>query len=138
MKTRTKSILALSGTLLIGMVIGALIAFQVVRNKIANFLELREKNGFTEHIIGAAEPSPEQEAQIRPILESFGESMEGIHRRHMKEIHEQMNALRDSMDLYLEPDQIQKVEQRLRRLKGRRGGPPGPKHLRRGTRHEHH
>lgn len=137
MKTRTKSILALSGTLIIGMVIGALIALQVIRNRIANFRELREKKGFTEHIIGAAEPSAEQEAEIRPILESFGASMEDIHRRHMREIHEQMNALRDSMDQYLDPDQIQKVEQRLRRLRGRHRKHPG-KHKHRGpARHEH-
>ncbi len=133
MKTRTKSVIAISGTLIIGMVIGALIAFQIVRKRIQNFRELHKRSAFTEHILEAADPDPDQRTQIKPFLDDFGTRMEQLHKEHAQELRGEMQALKDSLQLHLDESQMQSVERRLKRLRGGmkgrrkfRHGPPPP------------
>ena len=120
--------MALSGTLIIGAVLGALIAFSVVRKRVDRFKKLQRSQIFTETLIQAANPSATQEARIRPIIEEFGEKMEAMHMRHREEHKAEMVALREALKNHLTQDQMKAVRKQLRKLRGKREkGPPPPR-----------
>ena len=135
MSPKTKSILALSGTLVIGLLIGCLITFAVVRNRIERFKDLRNPKNFKEHLLKAARADAEQESQIEPILDDFGGRMELLHQRHKAEVRNELDDLQDKLDNYLDDRQMRRVKKRLQRMHGRmkmgpfKNGPPprGPR-----------
>ena len=142
MKPRTKSILALSGTLVIGLVVGSLVTMQVIRHRINEFKELRQPKHFKEHLIHAAKPTPEQEAQIEPLIERFGQQMHALHLNHKEQVETQLDQLKDSLELYLDQQQMKRIQKKLKRMKGRMTRPPfkkGPRDRpnRDGPRHHH-
>ncbi len=126
MKARTKSILSLTGMLIIGMALGSLITMRIVHNRLDNLRKMGNRKGFVEHIMKAAKPSPEQEAQLEPILEDFGERMETLRQTHLREIRSNMNELQDSLSLYLDEKQLKKVKRKMRKLHGRHKKGRGP------------
>lgn len=119
MKPKTKSILALTGTLVIGLVIGSLVTMQVVRQRIQDFKELRQPKNFKEHLMKAADPTDEQKAQIDPLLERFGLAMDTLHSEHKKTITGKLTQLNDSLSLYLDDRQMQRVTRKIKRMFGR-------------------
>lgn len=129
MKTKTKSLLALGGTLVIGMVLGGLLTFGIVRNRVHDLMELRYKGGFSEHLMEVIRPSPEQEVVIQPLLESFGEEMESMHKQHREESKERLDDLKEALDEELDNKQMKRVNKWFMKMHRKR---PGPK--RRGKR----
>jgi biopolymer transport protein ExbB/TolQ len=119
MRSKTKSILALAGTLVLGMVLGGLIASQVFRSRINHFRDLRQKKNFTSRILDVTGASAQQEAAIRPILDNFGQEMEAMHQHHLDEVKASHQALHDSLASYLDADQIASLEKEFRRMTGR-------------------
>lgn len=133
MKARTKTILSLTGTLIIGMVLGGLITMRIVNQRIDNLRELRNRKGFSEHIIKAAKPDADQEEAIRPLLEEFGDRMESLSQIHKGEVKRNLTELQDSLALHLNEKQMKRVRKRLKRMHGRHkkgkhppGFPPPP------------
>ncbi|MEM0996231.1 MAG: hypothetical protein AAGN35_04090 [Bacteroidota bacterium] len=119
MKTKTKSILALAGTLVIGVVIGVLVAGMVFRARITNFKNLRQGKRFVGHLVRTIDPTPDQREQIHPILENFGSRMEEMHRRHLLEFKANHEELHDELAVHLTEEQMQKLEAELKRMEGR-------------------
>lgn len=119
MKSKTKSILALTGTLVLGMVLGGLIASQVFRTRINNFRELRQKKNFSSRIIKVTEASAEQKEKIQPILEKFGQDMEAMHTRHLEEVKASHQAMRDSLSKHLDDQQMKALDKEFKRMRGR-------------------
>ncbi len=115
------------------MVLGGLITMRIVHDRIDNLRELNNRKGFAEHIIKAAKPDAEQEAKILPLLEEFGERMEGLRTVHKNQVESNLNELRDSLSNHLSEKQMKRVQKKLKRMHGRHkkgkrppGFPPPP------------
>lgn len=119
MKSKTKSILALSGTLVLGLVLGGLIASQVFRARINEFRELRHKKNFSSRIIKVTKADADQKEMIQPILDNFGQEIEAMHLRHMVEVKTTHQALRDSLAIHLADQQIKALDKEFKRMRGR-------------------
>jgi hypothetical protein len=131
---KTKSILALAGTLVIGMVIGYMVAGHMVRSRLHKFMKMRGGEGFQKELLEAAHPTSEQEKAIKPILAAFSERMDSMHVRHFRELKENLELADLSLAEYLSPDQMESVRTCFHRMAGHG---PGGMHGRRGG-HGHH
>jgi hypothetical protein len=117
------------------MVLGGLIASQVFRARISHFRELRQKKNFSSRIINVTDANDEQKAAIQPILDNFGQAIELMRHRHMIDIREIHEAMRDSLDLHLDDQQMKALDQEFKRMRGRehrmkkhRGSHPNDRH----------
>ncbi|MEM7036960.1 MAG: hypothetical protein AAF570_08280 [Bacteroidota bacterium] len=119
MKARTKSILALAGTLILGMVLGGLIASQVIRSHIQEFKALREPGGFRKQLVRVIEPTKDQKPQVKAILKEFGQKTHEMHREHMQAFHAHFLQLRERLSEVLTPAQLDRVEKQIKRMEGR-------------------
>lgn len=112
---RTKSVLILLLTLLLGAVLGALVNAWLAHQRFDRLRSLRTEPGFIRVMERAIEPqdAAQQEA-IRAVLEQTADRMNAIQR----ERREEMRALVDSMKAQLAPvlteRQMDRLEQRLR------------------------
>jgi hypothetical protein len=117
MKTNTKTALIIIGTLLIGIVIGALGSGLVVHKFATRMAEMRHREIFVERIVELIDPTPEQEPKVRDILtrhaEKFSELAEGFH--------EDASALLDSLRSELAPVLTEEQKARLEERRERFG-----------------
>ena len=124
---RTKSILLLISTLLLGMVLGAVVNAWLATERFERIRDLRRPGGMVRHLERVLEPqSDEQRAQIRTVLNATSEDVQALRETHRRE----MRAVMDSMTARLEPvltdEQMSTLQNRLRRgPHGPRAGPPG-------------
>jgi hypothetical protein len=116
---KVKSILTIVGTLLIGILLGAMIATHLIRGRIRDFIDMRGGERFQKEVIIAAEPTPEQEAAIKPILQDFAAVLDSMHTHHREELLENLSDLEAQLALHLSAKQIEKVKKHLHRLEGR-------------------
>lgn len=142
MTTRTKSILMLLATFLIGMLVGALLNARMAEDRIERMALLRSRAGFIRFVETAVEPRDDQQrAAIRAILEDAATRMS----RHTEQSRTQVRMILDStraeLETVLTEDQIRRLDDRMRlrehhmrdrrdrpgpRRRQRRPGPPGP------------
>ncbi|HHG85145.1 MAG TPA: hypothetical protein ENJ82_10410 [Bacteroidetes bacterium] len=119
MKGKTKSILVLLATLVIGMILGGMIAGHIFHSRVAHMRAMREGGKFTSHLIELATPSPEQRTAITPILDGYGKRMEMMHQRHIQEIVENHKLLREQLSQHLDSSQMKTLNRELHRMIGR-------------------
>ena len=124
--TKLKSAMVLLGTLLIGMVIGGLIASTLIRRNIRHLMDMRSPKGFQNELLAAAQPNAQQEAAIKPILADFSLRMDTLHNRHRSELESNFAALESDLAPHLDADQLRDVHRKLRRLQGRQRTPGAP------------
>jgi hypothetical protein len=126
MTTRVKSALLLGITLLIGGVLGAVLNAYMAERRFERVGIMRSRSGMAEHIqeaIGPMESS--QAAQVRDILDRHLDRMD----RHMTESQAEGRAIMDSMNAELQqvltPEQIERLEEQMRRRGPGGGRGPG-------------
>lgn len=133
---KTKSILIIIATLLIGFAIGFLTNAQITRQRLDTFVSQGSYNFFRYRMIRDINPDAQQAEKIEPILEKYARlADENItqSRMQMQELHQKMI---DELQPYLTAQQmewVQNAHQNFRgdpQGRGRRGPPPG-----RGPRH---
>jgi hypothetical protein len=128
MNVKTKSIIVIVSTLLIGMVLGSVITAAFIKNRAFDRIaDMRNERGFVNRIERLIQPDEEQKGKVREILVRHFEKM------HMlgEEMRINFKAMNDSLikDLgpILHPEQIERFKKRMNRMK-RFGGPPGKPH----------
>ncbi|MBT8401612.1 MAG: hypothetical protein KJO98_14135 [Rhodothermia bacterium] len=143
MSPRTKSILLLLATLIIGLLLGALINGYFVRQRLDRLGSLMTRDGYSSRLIEVVNPSNEEQREaLRSVLD--GASPKAI--EIMRESRQAMRALNDSVKAELEDilteEQMARLEEHLRfRRRGpwRDGRPrleePGPPRSPRFRRH---
>lgn len=119
---RTKSILLLVSTLLLGMVLGAVVNAWLATERFERIRDLRRPGGMIQHLERIVEPtSPEQRAQIRAVFDATSAEVQALRDEHRREL----RAVMDSMTVRLEPvltdEQMSTLRDRLRI------GPRGPR-----------
>ncbi|HKJ34743.1 MAG TPA: hypothetical protein VKA34_23160 [Balneolales bacterium] len=111
MKTRTKSVLIIIGTFIIGIVLGGILTGAIVRHRLNRIAESQTRPGFVkimEHII---KPTDKQKKKIEPILKESAHKLSQIH----SQCKQKMIAIGDSMRGELKPYLTDKQFNRLTR-----------------------
>ncbi len=117
---KTKSILLILATLVIGFVIGFLVSGRLTHQRIRKMVEIRKSKGFQKELVQVIQPTEAQAPLVNPILESFGTRLDSMHMRHRAEMQENMALLELSLEPLLQPAQMVKLKRRLKRMEGRR------------------
>ncbi len=134
---KTKSIIIIAATLVIGFVFGFLVNGQLTKDRIQNFVKQGTHEGFKMHFFEIIQPDETQKAAIEPILDEYAattdETVESF-RETMKATHDEMFK---KLKPFLKADQIERLknaeeqaERRERRRPGRgdgHGHGPGPR-----------
>jgi len=139
MNKNAKPILALSGTLIIGVLIGFLIAGFFVRTGVRRMMDFRSGEGFKMRIVEITEPDEDQLKAIEAIFEERQEQLSSMRENHRMEFESTMTGIITEVDSVLTPEQSERLHARLQRMKemGRRfgpGHPRGPRHPKRHNR----
>jgi hypothetical protein len=96
---KTKSILIIIATLIIGFIIGFLTNGQLTKSRIQSFVKMGTSDGFKNRLYHVIRPDELQRAEIDPILEKYAEK---IHESVVKS-REEMSIIGDEMMEELEP-----------------------------------
>jgi hypothetical protein len=116
------------GTLLIGVAIGALVVAPLVaRHHFKRMADLRTSRGFAQRLEEIIQPDESQVDALRAVLVEHGEAFDEMASRHRDEINDLIDSLHVGLDTILTDEQIERLEQRRRRMRPP-GGPPGDPH----------
>jgi hypothetical protein len=96
---KTKYILLLFGTLIVGILIGTLTTGRVTRNKVEKIKSFNTREGFRDHLYKIIQPTPAQKELLEPILDSFSD----VHWELMKGHWNNQKVLFDQMDSTIKP-----------------------------------
>jgi hypothetical protein len=96
---KTKYILLLVLTLVVGFLIGSLTTGRVTRSKVDRIKSWNTREGFREHLFGIMQATESQKVQLSPMLDSFSD----LHWELMKRNWESQKLLFDSMDSLIKP-----------------------------------
>lgn len=116
---KSKPILVLAGTLLIGFVLGFFASGYITHHKIKSFMSHTDKEGFVSMIYERIDATEEQKKQLAPILQKYSEKRTGCLVRH--------KTIIDSMRTELEPYLTSKQKQKLEKIMGYKGENCSPK-----------
>ncbi|MBE0638819.1 MAG: hypothetical protein IH598_09885 [Bacteroidales bacterium] len=128
---KTKPVLIIIATLIIGFVTGFLTNGQITKTKIDKFVKSGTHEGFKGMYYRVLQPDEEQLKVIDPILDKYGELIhENVTtmQKSMKELHQQMV---NEITPYLDQEQKERLEESIKRFerderlhRGRKGPPP--------------
>ena len=106
MNVKWKIAIHIAVTLLIGILIGALLNRTLVQRRIKNMLEMRAVGLLAPRPERDLKPmTPEQEKQIREILDKHAQRLAEIHQRFDREIQSAFKSLSKEIDPILTPEQ---------------------------------
>ena len=126
---RTKSILILVSTLLLGVLLGAVLNSWLAQDRFERLHAMRSADGFERMVERHVQPvSDEQAAQLSTALEEWAPRMAQQRRAHRRETRALMDSLRADLQPILNEEQMQRLDERL----GTRGGDQGGERHRRG------
>lgn len=109
MKTRTKSVFIILGTLIIGIILGGFLTGAIVRHRLNRIAESQTRPGFVrimEHII---KPTDKQKKEIRPILQKTAHRLTQVYLQKRKEMVQIGDSLRNELKPYLTDKQFNRL-----------------------------
>lgn len=119
MNLKVKNTLIISGTLVLGLILGMLICGRYTKMRLNNFRNFYTEKGFVKQFVKTVHPSPEQMKQLKPL---FKENLDK-NRALIKECKENKRMLyqefRKKASEILTPEQLEKLdklEQRHQRM----------------------
>lgn len=122
MKLQVKSGLIITGTLLIGMILGGLLSGMIRSHFHEKWAEGPRHDRFGRMINRIIEPDKTQAAKIQKIVDRYAPKFADQHKRHTGE----MQKLVDSLNVELEPilteEQMTRLKERLEHFSRRFGG----------------
>ena len=111
---RFRAILVLTGTLLLGIVLGVLLTGYIVRQRFAVLELMREESGFVQIVEDAVEPTPEQQEAIRPILRDAREGMIDNLTTMRSRMAAHIDSTLERLDPHLDDEQMARARDVLR------------------------
>lgn len=146
MTARTKSILLLLGTLLIGMLLGVFIHALMVENRIERLTSLRSQAGFVRFMDKMIEPTDDaQREAIQAALEDAAAALNAHHTESREALEGIMGTFRASLDSLLTEEQLEALNERMerawkyRKSRGRKDSSSiGPEHKKSHSEHSDH
>jgi hypothetical protein len=124
---RTKSIILLVATLLLGIVLGAVLNAWWARERFERLRRLRTPSGFEQIVIRTLEPeSPEQRRRIEAVVGRAARRLDSLRTRHWGEVQATVDSMRVDLEPVLTDEQSEILTRRIRMHRNRfRGRPPG-------------
>ena len=138
MEMKTKSILMFGATLIIGIILGVLISGFFVRQGVHKMAKMRTEHGIKERIIDITDADQQQIESIDKIFERRKGKLESMLQNHRMEFMKERKALIEELDTILDDEQMEVLQEKMRRMDefkrrgphgphGHRGGPPAHK-----------
>jgi len=121
-KTKTKAVLILISTLVLGIIIGVLGSRYIVEKRIGRMAGMRYQEGFIEVFITLIDPAEDQEQAVRAVLKKHHDRFLKIMESRMGEIRTSMDSVYSELTGVLTEDQLQGLAKHLERP----GFPRGP------------
>jgi transcription termination factor NusB len=118
---KTKLILKTVLTLLIGVLIGVLLAGKHTMHKIHKAKDMRTEQGFMKHVFESFELEGQDKDSVRVIMENFARLNHQKHEALQNEIHEAHVALEASLSRYLSERELKRLKKIMRHHQPRRG-----------------
>ena len=125
---KTKSILIITATLLIGFVLGFLTNGQLTRQRISKFVDRGGYEGFKIRAMDIIKPDQSQIHNIEPILDKYAQKVQesiAESKYEMKNIHDEMI---EELEPFLNEEQIQRLEFVHRKFERAWDRQRGPRH----------
>ena len=130
MKTRSKTVIIIIATLIIGIVLGVVgggMFFKYFANRIANKPIPNRFTSFVERII---KPDENQVDSVRAILNKYGERMSVLDQQHIAVITNLMDSMHTDLSTVLTEEQMSRLDEHQKRaqrfFKGRKPFPRTP------------
>lgn len=120
---KTKSILIVFATLIIGFAIGFLVSGQLARQRFEKFVSQDHSDAFKFRMMDVIDPDDKQVIEIEPILDEYGEKMHRNMEKSKFDINGLHNSLIQELKPYLDAQQIERIESIHKRFKNRMGEP---------------
>jgi hypothetical protein len=125
MKMETKTVLIVLGTLILGMIIGALISGAFARHRIRRFMSMGEPGRLEAHVERIIDPDESKREAVREILRKHSERFLEIHSQFEGEMLALRDSLRKDLDPILTDEQKERLERAPKPLKHLRDHRPG-------------
>jgi Spy/CpxP family protein refolding chaperone len=113
MTTKSKTTFIILGTLIIGIVIGALASGMWREKRIKKFSRMRPQQQFVETIEEIIKPDDAQRKAIEKVLEKRFEHIAQIRERHESEMMAVFDSLRQELNSLLTEEQLKRLEENL-------------------------
>ena len=117
-KSKVKTILALTGTLLIGFVLGMLVTVQIHHAQMKKFRSFASREGFGNWTLHVVNPSPEQREKMMPVIKKYAAQNLELRKKYRNEFINLMKNYRKDLYPLLTPEQINRLESLSRARKG--------------------
>ena len=128
MNVKTKSILVISGTLIIGMILGSLITAAYLKNRAFDRIaDWRSERGFVQRIERIIQPDEAQQEPVRQILMRHFSKMDQLGEQMRGNFEAMNDSLIKELETVLTPEQISRFKKKMERMKrpGRHRRPHG-------------
>ncbi len=110
MSTKTKTLLIILGTLVIGVAIGALGSGVMRHNRLEKFERMDHSRRFLHAMENIIQPDTEQKAEIESVMEKYSNQMVDIRERHQGEITTILDSMRNALDGLLTDEQKNRLQ----------------------------
>ena len=130
MNLRLKNSLILTGTLLIGLVLGVLISGRVMHSKMTRFRNFYTEQGFNRQIMRVIRPTQEQKKQLAPVFRAQAKRNHDLFIQCRENHRQLMEQFKQELNQYLTADQmkrLERMEMRMRKNQPDHFPPPGMK-----------
>ena len=109
---RSKSLIAILITLIIGIVIGILSCTYMRNHRMKEFRSYTSFEGFKYQALRIIDPTEEQKKKILPVIEDFSRKNQELKIKYREEFIALMKDYKNELDPLLTKEQIQRIESR--------------------------
>jgi len=120
----------ITGTLLLGIILGGLIHSAVMKQRIKQIRSFRDRGGFETFLERIIQPDESQRLKIQAVFDKYNPKIYEIRRQHFKEFSALIDSLKAELDPILTPEQREKLKRPPMRMRPGSfpGHPPRDRH----------
>ena len=121
MKLQLKNSLILTGTLLLGIIIGVLLSGRIMHSRVEHIKNFYTERGFNRQIMRVIKPTDKQMEQLRPVFREQARKNRALFENCQKKHSELLESFRTQLEQYLTGEQLHRLDEMELRM--RRGAP---------------
>lgn len=119
MSTRTKTLIIILSTLIIGITIGALGSGALRKSRMDRFDKMDHSSRFFRVMERIIQPDAKQKAALDRVIEKYSDHMSSIHARHQDELSAIFDSMRTELNALLTEEQKDRLYSHFERRAGR-------------------
>ncbi len=110
MNLKLKNSLILTGTLIIGIVLGILISGRIMHVRMAKFRNFYTEKGFNRELMKIIRPTEEQREKLIPLFRQQAKRNHRLFMECREKHHQMMGDFKKELSRYLNKEQLQRLE----------------------------